>query len=129
MRSPILSLLIVALAACDTGGGYACPAVVEPAVIVSVSDAATGEPVAEGAVAVARDEAFADTLGRYQVNEALEIVSLAGAHGRSGEYSVTVERAGYARWEQLGVVVRSSGGECPQPVTAVLDARLERASP
>lgn len=123
-----LSLLAAALAACDTGGSI-CPAFSAPAVVVRVVDATTGEPAAEGALGMARDAAFADTLGRHDVNEAQEITSLSGAFGRPGEYRVNVERAGHARWERSGVVVRSSGGKCPQPVTAVLDARLQPAAP
>ena len=126
-RFPLL-LVAAALAGCDVDG-YTCPDVVLPAVVVGVADAATGDPLAEGSVAVARDGAFADTLRRYEVNDDLDVVSLAGAFGRAGVYEVTVERAGYEPWARSGVVVRSSGGECPQPETAVLEARLRRTSP
>ena len=131
MRSLALLTLAAALAACDTGGAGICPAVIAPAVVVNVLDATTGGPVAEGAIAVARDGAFADTLqvSAYGSDGQDVVVSLAGAWGRAGEYRVTVERAGYARWERSGVVVRSSGGECPQPVTAVLEARLDPTPP
>ena len=127
MRFLALPFLAATLVACGSSEFITCPAVSLPAVVVRVTDAATGEPLAEGTTALARDGAFADTLRQFEVNDALVLVSLAGASGRIGEYRVTAERAGYERWERLGVVVRSSGGECPQPVTAVLDARLERS--
>ena len=128
MRFVALVVLCLLAAACDAVvGGVACPAVSEPALVVTIVDAATGEPAAEGALVVARDGAFADTLRASGVYDGQELVSVAGAHGRPGTYRVSVEQTGYERWERADVEVRSSGGACPQPVTVSLDARLVRA--
>jgi hypothetical protein len=117
-----LATLVAAAALGGCGGeellGYGCAAVVYPAVMVEVRDAA-GAPAAMGAWLVARDGAYADsatadvTTGNLEIGVALE---------RAGRYDVTVRKAGFKTWTRADVVV--TRGLC-NVRTAELTAVLE----
>ena len=126
MRALPLSLLALPLTACDADPNVVCPGITIPSIRIVVVDGATGEPVAEGAVGVARDGAYVDSLYEdgYPVATAL-----VGAFGRGGVYDLAVEQAGYEPWRRSGVVARSDGRSCPQVTAGRIEARLERSSP
>jgi hypothetical protein len=65
MRYAIVSLFALALGGCDPAPLGACTHDVRPALVVEIEDAASGAYLAEGAEAVARDGAYADTLAEY----------------------------------------------------------------
>lgn len=106
--------------------GYSCTASIERALEVRVEDAATGAPLAAGAIGRARDGAFAEELrvvGWSQAGSEMVATTLGGVDERPGRYDVEVVRAGYARWDTSGVRVRK--GPC-HVETARLVARLQR---
>lgn len=100
----------LALGACEEiGWGRVCSASVEPGIVVTITDSASGEPRAAVAMALAREEAFVDTLDPA-VSRGGVLISRQGAHERTGIYEVTVRAAGYRDWVRRGVIVRP--GEC-----------------
>lgn len=105
-----------------------CPAVITRAVEVEVRDAATGAPAAAGAVGTARDGSFVEVLqvvGWTAVPSDETALVIGGVHERPGIYTVTVEKAGYERWERTNISVRR--GVCGVE-TARLEARLTRSA-
>lgn len=111
------------------GSGHGCSGGVYPAIEVHVTDAQTGAPAAEGAIGTLRDGDYTESLrvhsGTYVEDSPSSSIplSLGGAVGRPGTYTVRVEKDGYEPWEATGVRVRQdvcqlSGGQ--------LEARLER---
>lgn len=103
-----IPLLLLVLSGCDLGGTI-CDQSVTPGLVVVVLDAATGEPAADGAVGIARDGAYVDTLRVFESRDG-RATSLAGADERAGRYTVVVQKTGYAPWQQDGLTVRE--GEC-----------------
>lgn len=106
-----------------------CPGVISRAIEVEVRDAESGQPAAHGAVGIAREGSFADTLqvvGWTSHPSAETALVLGGVEERPGLYSVRVEKVGYQPWERSGV--RAEKGVCGV-VTARLQAQLERAEP
>lgn len=106
----LLLALPMAVGACGDGfGGQVCTAHMEPGIVVTITDSASGEPRAAEAVAVAREQAFVDTLGPA-VSEGGVLISRQGAFERKGIYEVTVRAPGYRDWVRSGVLVRP--GDC-----------------
>lgn len=106
-------LLPLALSCRDLG--LACTQEARAAINVEVRDSVTNAPAVSGAVAVAREGLFADTL----------IVigpSMAGAWERAGTYEVTVTKSGYHSWSVTGVLVTADACHV-HPV--VLQARIK----
>lgn len=93
-----LSLAIAPLAlACGTT--EVCTAESRAGLRVDVRDAVTGLPVAEQAVAVAREGDFEESLRRATA------LSFVGLYERAGVYRVTVTKPGYATLDTAGVRV------------------------
>lgn len=120
-RSVLVALAGAAgLAGCDQLTGPPCTTDVRPALRVDVRDSSTNAPAGAGALIVARDGAFADTV--------LVPAHAAGAspyhlaHERAGTYAVTVERDGYRPWSRTGVRVTKDGCHVR---TVELTARLQ----
>lgn len=96
---------------------------------VTVRDAVTNEPIAEGAVGTLKDGSFSETLqivgwiGGATTEDAMIPVALGGAYERRGVYTVRVEKTGYATWEARNVRVEK--GPC-HVNTRRLEARLQR---
>lgn len=120
-----LAIPVLLLTGCDSAiSETVCPAVITPAIEVEVRDAETGAPEAEGAVAVATDGTYTDTLeaaGSREYQGELVLFSLAGANERPGTYDVVVEKQGFETWTRTGV--EPDVGECGVQ-TEVLDADL-----
>ena len=67
--------IFLLLAGCEDGpNDVVCTLIVEPAIIVEVSDRDTGSFFADGALAIVRDGSYVDTLSAYETGR-----SLAGA--------------------------------------------------
>ncbi len=120
---------VVTLTGCKNpfGGPDLCPAVVNPAIVVEIRDAGTGAPLANGARGAVHDGAYVDSLTPYEsTGPGIEtLVSLSGAHGRSGTYAIEVNRAGYRPWTAAGVrVVEESCGVRTRRVSASLEPSL-----
>ena len=119
--------IILLTSGCDTG--YGCAAGVYPAVIVRVTDATTGESLTDGANGTVQDGDFVEELHPHErvydgsAEQPGAVLSLAGAVGRTGDYTVRVTRPGYKQWEQSGIRIRSHRCDFD---TARLEARLER---
>ena len=105
--SLLLGVLPVALplmvAACNSTeeNPVACTTEARAAINVDVRDSLTGQPAAAGAIGVAAEGSYADTL------DAFSATSLGGAYERAGTYAVTVRKPGYREWRRDGVVVTS----------------------
>ena len=113
--------LLPFLSGCSSG--YGCGASVDPAILVRVIDAETKDPAAAGATATVRDGDYVETLREYVWSEPegdgqAVPLSLGGALGRPGTYTVRVEKDGYEPWEVRGVRVR-------QDVCQLKGGRLE----
>ena len=95
----ILATALLSVVGCDSiEGPVACTSDLRPAVLVSVTDARTGEPLIEGVVGVAREGAYVDTL--FQVQNRLY-----GAFERPGLYLLTVDKPGFVPWRRDDVRV------------------------
>jgi xanthine/CO dehydrogenase XdhC/CoxF family maturation factor len=103
-----LLLGLTVLSGCEILGPGACTADMQPAVIVTIVDEATGEPRAENASGFIRDGEYEDSLQAWEFDEAM-ISRLAGLE-RPGVYSVVVEHPGYMQWRVDGV--RAEEGGC-----------------
>ena len=104
----------VSLAGCNNpfAGGYSCPAVVTPAIVVEIRDARTGVPLANAARGAVHEGAYVDSLTPYEANasDANSLFSRRAADERPGTYSVEVVHAGYRAWTVSGV--RAVAGTC-----------------
>lgn len=123
-----MGLIAIAGAGCRSSTAASlCPAIISPAVVVEIRDAGSGLPIAQATHGVVRDQAYVDSLmpyGRISTDPST-LLSLQGALGRPGEYTVEVERTGYISWTVSGV--RVTNGECG-PITVVLHANLVPAT-
>ncbi len=98
-----------------------CTALFAYGITVTVVDSVTGAPAASGAVLVARDGAYTDSVptpGSWPNTS-----SVAGAGERAGTYTVTILKPGYKPWTQTGVTVTKD--ECHVRGVA-LTAKLQR---
>lgn len=114
-------LCTAATAACDDAArGFACTAEVRPGIVLEILDSVTNLPAAFGAVVVAKEAGYEDTLRmRGSIDSANAFV--AGAFERAGTYALTVNQAGYVPWSQGSVQV--TRGPChvnPVQMTAHL---------
>jgi hypothetical protein len=106
-----------------------CLGVISRAIEVEVRDAETGQPAAHGAVGIAREGNFVDSLqisGWMSYPSAESALMLGGVEERPGLYSIRVEKDGYEPWERSGV--RADKDACGV-ITVRLRAYLERAEP
>ena len=109
--------LLMACEPCDTS--------IVPSIVVEVVDSVTGEAAASGALGLATDGGFTDTLEVHAFDAAGRPLALASRGERAGNYSVRVMQAGYAVWERVNVRIRSEGCHTNR---AELTARLQPAS-
>ena len=98
------------ITACEIFGPQECPASVEPAIVVHISDAATGEWLAAGASGFVRDGAYTDSLAAHGFEAGNVMTSRSAAGARPGVYEVHVEHPGYEPWTRADVSSRS--GDC-----------------
>lgn len=126
MRSAKLRLMTALapflIVGCDAVApdGILCTAQAVAAVSVDVRDSVSGSPAGRGALIVARDGAYADTVVFTSVDGPYGL-----AYERAGSYTVTVQQQGYRVWSESGVDV--SKDICHvQPVR--LKARLQASS-
>jgi hypothetical protein len=125
----VVLLGVVFAGGCGLLDPVVCPGVVSRAIEVEVRDARTGAPAAAGALGIAREGSFADTLrvvGWMTHPDPETAHLLGGAEERPGLYAVRVEKPGYLPWERSGV--RAQRGPCGV-VTARLQANLEPLDP
>ena len=111
VRLELCLLLAVPMAtgACGIFDAQTCTLSIGPGIRVTITDSVSGEPRAAEAVAVAREEAFVDTLGPAESQGGV-LISRQGAWERKGIYQVTVRAPGYRDWVRSGVIVRP--GDC-----------------
>jgi hypothetical protein len=124
---PVIIVTVVSLAGCSNPGArYYCPAVVTPAVVVEIRDAATGAPLANGAKGAVHDGAYVDSLTPYEGigPDPNTLISLRAADERPGNYAIEITHAGYRTWTVAGV--RAVDGACGV-ITRRISASLARA--
>lgn len=125
MRSWIgLVPLLMVSPGCEDHGtsGRVCTTEARAGIQVEVRDALSGEPAAQGAVGIAYDGAYADTLQLFPNVPPHLPLTLIGAVERPGVYTVVVRKSGYRDWIRAGVEVRHDGCHV---ITVKLEARLE----
>ena len=105
----------LALTACgEDSTGPICTAEAVFGINLTVRDGA-GSPAAEGALGLAIEGTFTDTLSVFGST------AMAGAVERAGTYDISVSKFGYTTWSANGIVVRSD--EC-HVIPVDLDATL-----
>ena len=82
-----------------------CTADFRPGLEVEAVDADSGEPVVSGALIVAVDGQFVDTLSVCASTADGTPIWACGAGERPGNYTVSVEKSGYKTWIQPNVRV------------------------
>jgi hypothetical protein len=125
-RCAQIALAALAMGACDLvdSRDVICTGVFLHGLEVTVQDSMTGAPSASGAQLIARDGAYADTMGFPPNRPDLDAQLLRGAGERPGTYTATVRKAGFVDWVRSGIVVTAD--DCHvRPVA--LTARLQRA--
>jgi hypothetical protein len=101
-----------------------CDTSIVPSIVVEVVDSVTGEAAASGALGLATDGQYTDTLEVHALNATGRPLSLATRGERVGNYSVRVTQTGYAAWERDNIQIRQE--EC-HTNQINLTARLQRA--
>jgi hypothetical protein len=116
---------LLALAACESASDPAvvCPAMIYPAVSVTVLDSVSSVNVTPGSTLVLRHGASAVAADSVEV-PMMTAVSW-GVGGKAGTYGLSVRRPGYRSWNQGGIKVEE--GQCG-PETVSVTARLVPAS-
>ena len=125
---PLWACLLTTAAGCRgvVTTQHACTGSIEHALEIRVEDALTGAPIAEDAIAVAREGAFSEQLRvvRWMPSGPGRVATtLGGVDERPGTYGVEIQLSGYARWDTTAVRVRK--GPC-HVETARMVARLQR---
>ena len=86
-------------------GGVACTASVDPGVVVTVVDATTLRPAADGATATLTEGNYTETMQPGVTNGTIPLIDFRGAFERAGTYTMRVTKPGYTPFEQTGIVV------------------------
>ena len=118
----LLGTLAAVLSGCE-GPGY-CTLEAVPGIEVTVVDAETGAPAAEGVDGRVFDENFSESLGPGGYSSTGELLVLAGVHERPGDYVIRLRKPGYRDWVMSHVRV---GKDDCHVITRTVVARLERA--
>lgn len=128
MRQPaavLISLAIAGSACTNDPPTGPCTADLRPGIVVTIRDAATGEPVAGQAIGQVEDHRYVDSLRAYGYEGTPSVLaSRAAAFERSGTYEVTVFAADYQPWILQDVEVLESPDSC-HVVTVELEANLQ----
>jgi hypothetical protein len=121
----LLALAITGGVACEARSPVGCTASFEPGIIVSISDSATGAPLAEAASGWVTEGTYQDSLRPFGYQGTPPaMVSRAAVHERPGRYTVQVGAPGHVDWRLQNV--RVEPGEC-HVRTVHLEARLQRS--
>lgn len=124
MRRVIVLMMLPMLQACDVFGPVDCTTSWEPALVVHIADAVTGEPRAAGASGFVQDGEYTDSLAASHFNGEGVMTARQAAGERAGLYDITVAHPGYETWRRDDVRVRD--GEC-HVQTRHIDADLTPA--
>ena len=121
MKPKVLCLLAaLGLAACtEEREPIACAAYAAAGLSVTVTDAATGQPICDATV-TATDGAYSEKL--FAVG-----CAYTGAYERAGTYVVRASRDGYTPKEVAAVKVVMGGGDCPHVQEAKVSVSLSPA--
>lgn len=117
-----LTLAVAATAAACSSSPTACTAIAAPGIAIQVRDSTTDNPAASGALGIAVDGSYVDTLEHVPTFDPTTLLTLLGAWEREGTYDVTVTRAGYLPWHRNSIVV--TGDEC-HVHTVTIEALLQ----
>ena len=110
------------LAGCEILGARECPLSIEPAIVVWITDAETGEARAATASGYVAQGEYVDSLRAAAWDRDDTVLALGTREAGAGLYRVVVEAPGYERWLRGNVAV--TDGECGVE-TRELDAELE----
>lgn len=118
---------VVGLAGClllgckeHTVDGRVCSTEARAGIQIAIRDAITGAPAATGALAVAYDGPYSDTLRGVPMFDSLTVF---GVFERPGTYTAIVSKSGYHDWIHSNIVVRKD--EC-HVIPVILEAQLNR---
>lgn len=104
------------LAGCEDGL-TACDLAGRAGIVIQVTDAATGAPLSDGLLGVARDGKYTETLIASEA-------ALVGLHERPGVYSIRIEREAYLPWDSTGIRIRQD--DACHVATTTIQVPLQR---
>ena len=120
---PIACMCTAALSACSEDH-VLCAPLFPAAVAVAVRDSVTAALLVDSAKGVVIGLGRTDTMVRGPALQFGDSVLIGGT--QVGPVNVQVERPGFQPWLRTGVQTRLSGGQCPNYITRVLPARMQR---
>jgi hypothetical protein len=112
---------VVALSIACSDAPVACTLAPRYAVRLTVRDAATGEPLANGAHIELSGSGFTDTMTVSLPGGPNSAGSVLIGENRSGSVTLRITRAGYRPWERVLSVERDACGARTVDVVAALD--------
>lgn len=121
MRFLGLLSALIALAACASGD---CMSIAVPALVVDITDACTGTPLAGGSTVIARAAGNVDSIAVAPAARSARTVTFPEGTLKPGLYTVEVRRDPYQTWIRSDVTIRDSG-YCGHVSTVYLSAELE----
>ena len=117
-----VGLVGLAFTGCEIS--FFCVSAGAPGLVVEVVAATSGTPL-DGAAGEVRDGEFSATLTASSGSDAASGSTLSAAIDRPGTYTVSVWRAGYARWGANGVTIVPASGGCSTAHPVRLVATLQ----
>jgi ABC-type glycerol-3-phosphate transport system substrate-binding protein len=103
-RLAFVAAMATFLAAC--GGDVVCVTVPSPAVLLTVVDSVTGNPVNAAMTVSWTENGGPTTVDQLAASQGPRVVEVGTS---SGTYDITVHATGYRDWIQRGIVVPSYG--------------------
>lgn len=116
---------LVLLAGCEepSNNEASCPAVIPPALVITIIDQETSEPISCAVSIEIEDTNYLEELSNPDSVTCDNNLSLSGAHDRDGIYNVHVYKEGYLDWSKYNIEVTT--GKCGVN-TIHITALLER---
>lgn len=104
---------------CDSSENdeVSCPAVIPPALVISIIDKETSESISCGVSILIEDGSYSEELSNPNTATCDNNLSLSGGLDREGVYNVYVYKEGYVDWS--GYDIEVIAGECGVNTVAV----------
>lgn len=121
-----MKVAAAAVALASAGGcvsNTVCLAIVEASLAIDARDSVTGADVTAGTTVIAHRRSTAT--GPVEHTDSITPQgSPVALFSGTGVFDLTLLHTGYARWTRSNVIVKSTGGSCPQPQQVNITARL-----
>lgn len=99
----LLFSIVVALMGCEDGT-YVCSSVYQPGIVITVKNE-NEEYVSDRVTAVVFEDQYLDTLRESSWKQSGELMSLAGAHERTGNYSLIITSEEFETYTDTNIIV------------------------